>query len=616
MQLFSVRMLNVLLACAVIHALPAAAAALPFDTAGELKLGVYITAGHVKQLNADESMRQEAVARLREVGVSRVIIEVYRSGVIISPGDLRTVRDYFLGEGFEVWGGIATTPGGDVGVQQEAPLGWFNWQNPKTRDDLRKIVEDSAPVFDVFIVDDFLCTGDLSAESIAAKGGQSWAEYRLGLMTRVAREVFVDPARQAHPGITMIIKYPQWYDKFHEFGYNVVGEPPLFDAVWVGTETRGARTQRYGFVQPYEGFVNYRWIGSGVGEKLSGAWFDHGDCDPLDYIEQAYQSALAGANNFILFQFGDLMSRHGGNELLREHYDRLNQLAAHVDEHPVVGITAYKPAQSDAGHDVYLFDFVGMLGVPLVPDMAWPGDAPAYFLATQAAADRAIDAKVTEAIQRGATVVMTPGFLYTARSKALAEAAGVESIEKLDLWTSRELVMPAGGRAAYEQGIEVTANVVPTTCDVLLKAVVDGKEVPYLTRLGKVYVLNTWTYSQADFDAADEVLLAPRPLGIIDLPRDWVNAIRGAFLNDLGLQLDAPVRVTFQPFADESGAFLYNYNLEPVTIRLTGKAASDWALASGDALGVELEGEGDGYKLALPARTGAWLRLGQAPKTP
>lgn len=600
-------MLNVLLACAVIHTLPAAAATLPFDTTGELKLGVYITAGHVKQLNADDEMRQKAVARLREIGVSRVILEVYRSGVIIAPGDLRTVRDCFLGEGFEVWGGIATTPGGDVGVHQEAPLGWFNWQNPKTRDDLRKIVVESAPVFDVFIVDDFLCTGDLSAESKAAKGGQSWAEYRIDLMTRVAREVFVDPAREAHPGITMIIKYPQWYDKFHEFGYNIVGEPPLFDAVWVGTETRGARTQRYGFVQPYEGFVNYRWIGSGVGGKLAGAWFDHGDCDPLDYLEQAYQSALAGANNFILFQFGDLMSGHGGNELLREHHARLNELAAYVDSHPVVGVTAYKPAQSDAGHDVYLFDFVGMLGVPLVPDMAWPGHAPAYFLATQAAADAGIEAKVADAIQRDATVVMTPGFLYTAKSKALADMAGVELVEKLDLLTSQELVMPSGGTAAYEQGFEVAANLVPVDCEVLLKAIVGGKEIPYLTRLGKVYVLNTWTYSQADFDAADEVLLAPRPLGIIDLPREWANTLRAAFLNDLGMRLDAPGRVTFQPFADESGVFVYNYNLEPVTVRLSGKAVSGWDLASGDALGAELEPEDEGYRLALPERTGAWL---------
>ena len=32
--------------------------------------------------------------------------------------------------------------------------------------------------------------------------------------------------------------YPQWYDRFHERGYEVTRQTEDFDRIWVGTETR------------------------------------------------------------------------------------------------------------------------------------------------------------------------------------------------------------------------------------------------------------------------------------------------------------------------------------------------------------------------------------------
>jgi hypothetical protein len=122
----------------------------------------------------------------------------------------------------------------------------------------------------------------------AAKGNRSWDEYRRALLTELAQSVFIGPAKQVNPDITMIVKYPQWYDRFHLFGYDTKTLPELFDKVWAGTESRGRNTQRFGFVQPYEGFVNYRWLADIAGEKIGGAWFDHGDCAEHDFIDHAY----------------------------------------------------------------------------------------------------------------------------------------------------------------------------------------------------------------------------------------------------------------------------------------------------------------------------------------
>lgn len=541
---------------------------------GDLRLSTYMTAHSVASIPADDPDASRCAAVLRKNGISKVCLEVYRGGFVVEKQTLIKVRDCLREQGFEVVGGIATVPGGDFGVHQEGPLGWFNWQNPKTREDITRVVRMAAEVFDEFIVDDFLCTGDVSAESKAAKGDRSWSDYRRELLVGLSTEVFIDPAKEVNPDIVMVIKYPQWYDRFHEFGYDVARQPALFDRVWVGTETRGSRTRRFGYVQPYEGFVNYRWIAALSLGKIGGAWFDHGDCDAHDLLDQAYQTVLAGAPEIILFNYADLAAGHGGHDLLRANFPRLADLAAAVREHPVVGVSAYKPPNSDAGGDLYIMDFLGMLGVPLVPAAEFDADAKAIFLPTQAAADREILAKVRRAVENGATIVMTTGFLHGAQGgEELARMAGIE-------WPFEKTPMRAAHVRDDGQPVKVTPELdlesllKPSAAEVVLGALVDGRDVPFLTRRcagrATLFVLNTHTYSQADFDAVGEVLLAPRALGILEIPRNWANTLRTAFTDTLGIRLDAPPRVTLQPLHD-AGLVLGNHNLQEVEVELTSQ---------------------------------------------
>ena len=67
-------------------------------------------------------------------------------------------------------------------MREDAKLGWFNWQAQKTRDDVAKVMSTAAPLFSELIVDDFFCTGDMSPESVAAKGDLPWSDYRRALL--------------------------------------------------------------------------------------------------------------------------------------------------------------------------------------------------------------------------------------------------------------------------------------------------------------------------------------------------------------------------------------------------------------------------------------------------
>ncbi|MBN1465935.1 hypothetical protein JXA02_09250, partial [candidate division KSB1 bacterium] len=127
----------------------------------DLRFGVYITA-HSIELLSTQAGRREALSLLRCNGITRVYLEVYRSGLVVPVPLLREVRDFFQRNDIEVTGGIATVPWGDFGVRQRGRLDWFNWQNEKTQRDLKKVMRDVAPIFDTFIVDDFLCTADTS----------------------------------------------------------------------------------------------------------------------------------------------------------------------------------------------------------------------------------------------------------------------------------------------------------------------------------------------------------------------------------------------------------------------------------------------------------------------
>ena len=571
----------------------------------DLQLSVYVTAHTVEQMFTTAAGRREVLSLLHCNGISKVYLEVYRSGLVISPGIIRESVLFLENNGFEVVGGIATVPGGDFGVAQEGPLTWFNWQNPKTQNDLRKVIEDSAPFFDSFIVDDFLCTADTSSESKIARGDRSWSQYRRSLLTELSESVFIKPAKAKNPAIKMIIKYPQWYDRFHLFGYDVATGPKLFDGVWVGTETRGQYTQRYGFVQPYEGFINFRWISSIAGNKTGGAWFDHGDCDETDFIEQAYQSVLAGAKELILFSFDSFLTGHPGHHLLRQDFEKLADLAALISRNPVRGVVGYKPPNSDACGDLYLMDYIGMLGVSLIPDSQYPDSAKVIFLPTQAAADGNILPEIMKSLDSGAKIIMTAGFIANAPDgEKIARLAqikwplpGVQAVA--------EEIISEGNSLKLKFPLNIDYQIISEGASDLLKTA-DSRKSPFLVQNQSktVFVLNSHTFSQEDFDIVGEVLLCPRQLGLLELPKPWINTIRSVFHTGDDPVIDAPSRVSIQQLSD--GSFIiHNYNQENTTVKILLPRVGDYA---DGFTGKPIPVADSEIKLEMAPRSRKWLR--------
>ena len=569
-----------------------------------LRLSTYVTAHTVEQMFKTDEGKREVLSLLRCYGITKVYLEVYRGGLVIGPELIGPSVTFLEENGFEVAGGIATVPGNDFGVRQEGPLGWFNWQNPKTQEDLRKVIEDSAPFFNTFIVDDFLCTSDTSLESKAAKGERSWSEYRRALLTDLAKSVFIDPAKKNNPGIKMIIKYPQWYDRFHIFGYDVTAKTKLFDGIWVGTESRGQYTQRFGFVQPYEGFINLRWLNSIAGEKAGGSWFDHIDCTDRDFVEQAYQSVLAGSKELIIFSFDSFITGHPGHHLLMRDFEILARLAEAVASGPVEGPAGYKPPNSDAGSDLYLFDYVGMWGISLVPESSYPADNKVVFLPTQAATNDDIFEKVKKSLDDGSKVIMTAGFLSkAAEGERLAALAGIRWPLK-EIKSEIETINLGDSLLRLAVSLKTDYLIAPDGAEVLLIPS-EKSNNPFLlcNKSKNIYVINSHTFSQEDFASVGEHLLAPRPLGLVELPREWVNVIRESFHEEGDPVIDAPARVTVQKLGDGS-LVIHNYNQE--IVKITISCSMDNRLTdrfTGEVIPCE-SGE---YTLTMNPRSNVWI---------
>lgn len=215
-------------------------------------------------------------------------------------------------------------------------------------------------------------------------------------------------------------------------------------------------------------------------------------------------------------------------------------------------------------------DFVGMLGIPLIPVSTYPENAKTIFLPTQAASDPEILSKIESSLQQGARIIMTAGFLAKVQDGGkLADKAGTSRPSIIPL--SADKVLLGGIETTLSRSLDLEASFQVLEAEAVLEAKVGGALIPFMTKSTdrQIYVLNSHTFSEADFEAVGEVLLCPRPLGLLDLPQSWANTIRDVFNNKLDITLDAPTRVTMQPLQNGQ-LVLHNYNQHEVELKLSG----------------------------------------------
>ncbi len=348
------------------------------------------------------------------IGLDKVYLETHRGDIDIAEDKLMMIKGFLEDKGVEVSGGITTIierPGG----KDDGKRRIFNtlcYTDPVTREALKQISIDAAKHFDEVILDDFYFTNCTCESCIKAKGDRDWVTFRRELMREVSKELIADPARSVNPKVKMVIKYPNWRESFHFTGYLPGDQEDIFDATYIGTETRSP-TYADQHLPEYLSYSLVRFMDNAWPGKCGGGWFDTYQCWSIDrYLEQAYLTAFAGAKELMHFQWGDLIDNPFvcamGLQL-----GRIDDMLEGTGR--PVGIPVYIPHAS--GGENHLEMRLGMIGIPVEPTPFFPANAPKLLLTETALGDSDIIDKLVKYTEKGGDAVITTGFLREANDK-------------------------------------------------------------------------------------------------------------------------------------------------------------------------------------------------------
>lgn len=397
-----------------------------------LRVSTIFTAHDVRDRLSTEEGLDSAIQWCKNAGVTRVFIESFR-GYTAERQTLLKAKEKFEQAGIEASGCVTTVR---FGKPSTGGAIVSCYTNEETRQELIRIFEYTASMFDLIMIDDFLFTHCECEECLQACGDQSLSQYRCDLMNMISEEYILKPARRVNPDVKIIDKFPQWYDDFHRRGYEVLGQTEMYDFIWVGTETRDNDFvhNTEGLNDPqYSAYFIMRWLTDIGGEKTGGGWFDALGTTPKTYLEQARQTVLADANEMMLFSYGGLIreTNEYGNrkgtgiadiEALKVELPGLFKLAKLVDKKPIRGILAVKPANSEPHSqydttksfrrrdaDAYIYNFAGMIGLPLVPKEKIDMNAKAAFFPVQILKNPDWQAKLEQLLAENKPVLITDG---------------------------------------------------------------------------------------------------------------------------------------------------------------------------------------------------------------
>lgn len=386
------------------------------------RFSTLFTAQDVRDRLSNPEGLEAAVRWCKETAVTHVYIESFRDELAADREALLKAKKRFLDEKILASGCVTTT-----GLGRKSVNGWEFpcFTDPLTLEKLKSVFEYTAPLFDEIMIDDFFATKCECEDCLKAKGEKPWDEFRCNLMVDISKRYVLDPARAANPNVKIIIKYPQWYDDFHGKGYEVVQQTQMFDKTWVGTETRNPDNKQWGRKAQYEAYFIMRWLGAVGGEKCGGGWFDPYGTSPKTYVEQARQTILGGAKEAMLFCYGSLIEGNGPENIaaLRREIPSLFELAALIQGKTPRGISAPKIPNSEGEKERYIYDFIGMLGLPLAPATAIAADIPAVFLPYHSQKDPKLSEKIAQLLDNQKPVLLT---------KRLAETQPVSLRERLN----------------------------------------------------------------------------------------------------------------------------------------------------------------------------------------
>lgn len=376
------------------------------------RTAVYCTARDVLRMQ-DEAWRDGTLAAIEgSVHIDKVYLESFRSMETVDRAVLERTRDFFAGKGIATAGCITTS-------RETTPEWDFKSLCYSSDEDRRMLAEVSAltaELFDEIILDDFFFTNCTCERCVAGKGDRTWAEFRLDQMREVSENLVVGPAKKANPKVTVIVKYPNWYENFANAGYNLDLGSTVFDGAYTGTETRDA-TYSSQHLPPFLSFGIVRYYENIHPGRNGGGWVDPFQRRDLDrYGEQLRLTLLAKAREITLFCWGVLADWYTEFDNSPDHHHVaptagrelrvVDDLLGHLGT--PTGLASYRPVHTSG--EAFLHHHLGTAGIPTDMTPVFP-DAGTVLLTEGAKADPDIVAKTQAHLQAGHTVVLTSGLL-------------------------------------------------------------------------------------------------------------------------------------------------------------------------------------------------------------
>ena len=567
------------------------------------EVAIYIPVSVVRSFEDPQKLQGDWDRISAQLKVDKVYIEVQRDRNLANDELLERVKGFFLDHGVQVAGGMALSDGGFGQFES------FCYTDPADRQFIQKASELAARHFDEVIQDDFFFVNTKTDSDIAARGTNSWTQFRLALMDDAAENLIIKPARAVNPRVKLIIKFPNWYEHFQGLGFDLDQESKLFDGIYTGTETRDpVITDQH--LQQYESYEIIRYFNNIAPGRNGGGWVDTFSIRYIDrYAEQLWDTLFAKAPQIMLFEWS-AMSRpivpgeRDAWQNLHTSFNYSQMLADFATTHPAgltnptiasvasyslkpldrflgrlgnpIGIASYKPYQS-TGED-FLHNYFGMIGIPIELYPYFPTNADLVLLTESAKFDPDIVAKIKAQLAAGKSVVITSGLLH-----ALADR-GINDILELR-YTDRKLLAHEfyGGFGAgngADLGNDPNAAILLPVIEFLtndawplIRAMANGGACPLLLMdrysKGVLYVL----------------AIPDNFADLYRLPPSVTSALKSYLLRGFPVRLDGPSQVAL--FAYDNHTFIVESFLpteSDVKISVTGNYTKLRNLVTGEAI--------------------------------
>ena len=528
------------------------------------KVSVYARSYEVKQMSDLAKLETTWAEITNQVHVDKIYLETHRDLVMPDQETLDKAKNFFKGKGVQTAGGITLT------VNEGNRFETFCYSNPEHRKKVKEIVEFTARNFDELILDDFFFTDCKCELCIKAKGTQSWTQFRLNQMTEAAKSLIIGPAKAVNPKIKVVVKYPNWYEDFQGLGFNLETEPPMFDGIYTGTETRnpdaaGQHLQQYLGYNIFRYFENIKPGGNG------GGWVDTGGSSYLDrYAEQLWLTLFAKAPEITLFDYRQVQMplrptyraawqdtrpsfdydemvkplNVGGKQVTPTtiaraagySFEKVDKVLGALGK--PVGIKSYRP--NHATGEAFLHNYLGMIGLPIDLSPVFPDDAKMIILTEAAKYDKDIVSKIKSRLIAGKDVTITSGLLKALQGKGIGDIVELEYTDRKALVTDFSAGFRAGPNKAEKAILipQITYFTNDSWTDIEALGGPVGWPILHQARYGNASLF---------------VLTIPESMGdLYELPVGVLNRIRDVLSPDINFRIEGASKVSLFVYDNNS----------------------------------------------------------------